>query len=139
MIPDKINKIIYNSGAYYIESKYIGDYTLEIDCKKLLAKYNYNSECYKNNIILKIKKKKLSEFINKLDELNVFSWKKDYSDENVCDGGYWSLKFKYNKNEIYEINGDNDYPENYEYFIETLAKYFPIIKLDYEYRKKLEK
>jgi hypothetical protein len=77
--------------------------------------------------------------MDKLFNLNIFSWEKDYSDENVCDGGYWLLKFEYVNNEILEIKGDNAYPENYKEFINTLEKYFPIIRMDNEYRWNIQK
>jgi hypothetical protein len=55
----------------------------------------------------------------------------------VLDGGYWSLKIEYVNNEPLEINGDNAYPNNYDNFIDILHKYFPIIKMDSEYRKNI--
>ena len=77
--------------------------------------------------------------MNELVSLDIFSWDKKYTDENVLDGGGWSLKIEYENNEFWEINGDNAYPSNYDNFIDILHKYFPIMKTDNEYRKNLEK
>ena len=134
-----LKKIIFISGAYFIENSYTGKYKLEVDCNELVGKYIFNSTYYNNKIKWKIKKKHFSEFINKLSELNVFSWKNDYSDSCVCDGGYWSLKFEYLKNEPIEIKGDNAYPNNFEEFYLILEKYFPIIKMDNKYRWNIQK
>jgi len=133
-----ITKIIYISGAYWIDGPYVGKYSIEINPKKLTGKYNYESNFYKNEIIWKYSKRHYFKFIDELVDLNVFSWKKEYLNENVCDGGYWSLKFEY-KNNSFEIIGDNDYPENYDDFFNIMVKYFPILQWDYEYRRKIEK
>jgi hypothetical protein len=133
----KIKEIQFSSGAYWIETVYTGEFILKISFNKLLCKYSYKSNFYKNIIKWKITKRHLYKFNNELIVLDIFSWNKKYT-ENVEDGGYWSLKIKYGKNEYLEINGDNAYPENYYDFINILKKYFPIIKIDNEYRKKIQ-
>jgi len=134
-----IKKIQFSTVAYYVESVYTGSFTLIIDYNKLLCKYSYKSNFYRNITKWKIYKEHFLKFMNELVSLDIFSWDKNYTDENVLDGGGWSLKIEYENNEFLEINGDNAYPSNYDNFINILHKYFPIIKMDNEYRKNLEK
>ena len=107
-----IRKIQFSSGAYWIETVYTGKIILNIDFNKLVCKYSYKSNFYKNIIKWKISKKYLIKFYYELMVLDVFSWNKVYK-ENAEDGGYWSLKIEYQNNEIFEVNGDNSYPDNY--------------------------
>jgi len=133
-----IISIQFSSGAYWIETAYTGKFTLEVNFGKLLCKYSYKSDFYKNIIKWKISNKHSKNFINELIELDIFSWKNNYT-EDALDGGYWLLKIEYRNNEKIEINGHNAYPENYNNLIEILWKYFPIIKFDNEYRIKIQK
>jgi hypothetical protein len=135
---DNIKIFKYVSGSYYITSVYTGAYLIEIDSKKLICKYNFKSSFYNTEIKWKINKNHLFTFFEELNSINVFLWDTKYSDENACDGGYWSISIKYNKNEIIEIIGDNAYPDNFDTFYNILEKYFPIISMDLEYRLKLE-
>jgi hypothetical protein len=134
-----INKITFESGAYWISSHYTGNYIIEIDKKGLIGKYTYKSYFYNTEIKWKISRKYYMKFIDELICMNIFSWNNKYSDENVCDGGYWSLKIEYNKNELLEIDGSNAYPNDYDMFFSILMKYFPIIQKDNEYRLKIER
>jgi hypothetical protein len=134
-----INKIIFTSGVYYVENLYTGEYFVEIDLKKLLCKYTFNSSFYNNEVKWKISKRHYLKFLEELMNINIFSWNNNYTDNDVADGSYWLLKFVYSKNELFEIKGSNAYPENYGDFIDALEKYFPIIPMDREYRIKLRK
>ena len=50
-------------------------------------------------------------FLNALDELDVWSWKEDYSDSDVMDGGGSNLQIITNKNKLY-TSMYNDCPDN---------------------------
>jgi hypothetical protein len=136
--PRKIILFKYESGSHWIESPYIGKYSIEIDSKKLMCKYIYNSDFYNIEVKWKISRKQYLKFNEDLIGINIFSWNKKYIDENICDGGTWSLLIKYNKNELFEIIGDSACPDNYEDLKNIILEYFPIIKEDNEYRKKIE-
>jgi hypothetical protein len=135
---ENIRKFTFVSGAYWINSPYAGEYYIEIDKRELIAKYSFKSNFYNTEIKWKISRKYYLKFVNELIDINLFTWDNEYADENVCDGGYWSLKIEYDKNELFEINGRNAYPSDYELFFDILIKYFPIIQKDNEYRWKIE-
>jgi len=133
-----IYKFHFKRGDYYISDYYIiGKCRIEIDMKKRLGIYFFDGSFYQNKITWRISKSHFSNFIEELKTLGVFSWTNNYSNKHVCDGGYWSLSIKSKNNEIFEVMGDNDYPEKYNIFYDTLEKYFPVIHLDREYREKL--
>jgi len=133
-----IQNIRFQSGAYYIVSPYGGELIIEIDSKKLMGRYNYKSRFYKISVKWKINKEIFLKFIEEIIKIDIFSWNKNYNASDVLDGGYWSLIIEYNKNETFEVIGDNAYPDNFDEFYKILKKYFSIIRKDYEYRKEME-
>jgi hypothetical protein len=76
---NNIKKIQFSTGAYYIESVYAGSSTLIIYYNRLLCKYSYKSNFYRNNIKWKIYKEHFLKFINELVSLDIFSWDKNYT------------------------------------------------------------
>lgn len=75
------------------------------------------------------------DWLKELAELEIFSWKENYS-ADVADGGQWQLIFD-NGREIYRGQGLNAYPENFERFLDWLDALVP--ELEFVNRKRLEK
>ena len=64
-------------------------------------------------------------FFQTLDDINVWRWKKSYTNNEVLDGGSWSLKITKNSKKT-ECHGNVDYPSNFDDFLEALNKLMPI-------------
>ena len=78
--------------------------------------------------LLVIEKVKLMEdqinfFWNKLNELQVWNWKKDYFDPDVMDGTEWRLKIIRPKKSQLKVEGQNAYPDNFDDFLKLLNSY----------------
>ena len=69
----------------------------------------------------------LAEFSRSLDELNVWEWKKYYSNSNIMDGVQWSLTIRTDSKEL-DSGGSNDFPENIYRFIQSINQ---LINMDY--------
>lgn len=74
---------------------------------------SYSADLYRNMFDLNHKKeisqKKLKDFILKINELDLLSWKNIY-DSDICDGTQWELRMSYNGSEKKKIYGSNSYP-----------------------------
>jgi integration host factor subunit beta len=57
----------------------------------------------------------------KSNDLQVWKWKKNYSDNNVLDGTQWSLKIRFN-GKTKNSYGSNSYPESFKLFLKALNK-----------------
>ena len=75
------------------------------------------------------------DWFEELEELEIFSWEKNYS-ADVADEMQWKLIFDDGK-EIYRGQGSNAYPENFERFLDWLDALVP--ELEFVNRKRLEK
>ena len=65
------------------------------------------------------------EFWQTVDALKVWSWKKDYYNEDIKDGTQWGLRIKKQGKRGRKIFGSNAYPEpkgTFNSFIKTLNK-----------------
>jgi hypothetical protein len=69
----------------------------------------------------------LADFSQSLDELNVWEWKKYYSNSNIMDGVQWSLTIRTDSKEL-DSGGSNDFPENIYRFIQSINQ---LINMDY--------
>ncbi|MBR0287565.1 MAG: hypothetical protein IJQ82_01155 [Selenomonadaceae bacterium] len=93
------------------------------------------------NGLLSVGNKKSSEknvseaWLKKLDALNIFEWEKNYHID-ILDGEQWELTFKDGK-KVYRGQGSNDYPENWEKFLDWLDELIP--EMEFVNRKRLEK
>ena len=76
------------------------------------------------------------EWLKEFDVLNVFSWEKDYYNAEILDGTQWELIYKHGRR-LYHGHGSNDYPENFEKFLDWLDKLIP--ELFFVNRRRLEK
>ena len=69
----------------------------------------------------------LADFSKSLDELNVWEWKKYYSNSNIMDGVQWSLSIRTSSKEA-NSGGSNDFPANIYRFIQSINQ---LINMDY--------
>ena len=76
------------------------------------------------------------EWLKEFEELNIFSWEKDYYNYEILDGTQWELVFKWGK-KTYHGHGSNAYPEKFEKFLDWLDKLIP--EMEFVDRERLEK
>ena len=87
-----------------------------------------NHELFESDYILKSiepSAKEWEQFFDVMDNLKVWSWKKDYNDEGMLDGTQWELIIKIKGKRGRKIYGSNAYPEpkgTFKSFIEALNK-----------------
>ena len=65
-------------------------------------------------------------FWKEIDEFDVWSWEKEYSNNEILDGFGWELKIKRKGKRKREIEGFNSYPKNEEFFnnfLECIIKF----------------
>lgn len=86
-------------------------------------------------------KEKLSQFWKKVDELNVWSWRRDYNEggyDPVCDGYTWELKLRSPDGKTLYSGAVHEFPDNFDDFAKVINKLFEnklnqeIIELDDE-------
>ena len=87
-----------------------------------------NHELFESDYILKSTEpstKEWEQFFDVIDNLKVWSWKKDYNDEGMLDGTQWELIIKIKGKRGRKIYGSNAYPEpkgTFNSFIKALNK-----------------
>ena len=87
-----------------------------------------NHELFESDYILKSTEpsaKDWEQFFDVMDNLKVWSWKKDYNDEGMLDGTQWELIIKIKGKRGRKIYGSNSYPEPkgiFKSFIKALNK-----------------
>ena len=87
-----------------------------------------NHELFESDYILKSTEpsaKDWEQFFDVMDNLKVWSWKKDYNDEGMLDGTQWELIIKIKGKRGRKIYGSNAYPEpkgTFNSFIKALNK-----------------
>ena len=116
---------------------FVGYKTVEIAIVRDTATY----KILRNGLLDVDKKKspdlKVSDkWLKKLDALKIFNWQKDYFNPEILDGTQWELVFK-DGEKIYRGNGSNNYPENWEKFLDWLDELIP--ELEFVNRKRIEK
>lgn len=85
--------------------------------------------------------KKLSEFWKKVDELNIWNWRRDYNEGGyapVDDGYTWELKLRSPNGKTLYSKAIHEFPDNFDDFAKVINKLFEnelnqeIIELDDE-------
>jgi hypothetical protein len=110
---------------FYEGSCYMG---LSETCEYISDKGILKSELLGNIYPLNFKEIKadensLNRFWKKLDEINIWSWKKNY-DNVVCDGHCWELSLRNKDGKAKHVTGFNMYPRNFQKFIDALNQLF---------------
>ena len=83
---------------------------------------------------IKADENSLNQFWKSLDEIDIWSWKEKYIDEqaNTC-GNSWRLSLRNKDGKSKDIDGYEMYPHNFQKFIDALNKLFQIkIEIEYE-------
>jgi len=76
----------------------------------------------------------LIQFWKRLDEIDIWSWKEKYINEQAATCGHsWRLSLVNKHGKSKEIEGYEMYPHNFQKFIDALNQLFQIkIKIEYE-------
>ena len=77
--------------------------------------------CYVEPAEFKPTKEAWDKFIETVDGLNVWSWKKDYSDPYTLDGTQWSLSMSKAGSKV-KCEGSNMYPPDFEKFVRAVNR-----------------
>ena len=68
---------------------------------------------------------KILTFWDKIDELKIWKWKKEYSPKDeILDGHQWELKLRNRNGKMRNFGGHMSYPDNYNEFIKELNNLF---------------
>jgi hypothetical protein len=90
--------------------------SIDLICKDKARLISYSGE-----EIFEVKDYKILTFWDKMDEMNIWDWKKSYkSNLSVTDGVQWNLELKsrYGKNVI--SRAYNEFPRNFKTFIKEI-------------------
>jgi hypothetical protein len=125
-------EVIFYENAYYT-----GPETCEyISDKKILRSNNGLVETSYPVGIKEIKasENNLIQFWKRLDEIDIWSWKEKYINEQAATCGHsWRLSLVNKHGKSKEIEGYEMYPHNFQKFIDALNQLFKIkIKIEYE-------
>lgn len=80
----------------------------------------------------------LNQFWKRLDEIDIWSWNKEYSTpQPVIDGHCWELSLRNKDGKAKHVTGHEMYPSNFQKFIDVLNQLFQIkIEIFYEKHEK---
>ena len=67
---------------------------------------------------------KIKNFWKKMDEIDVWNWKKNYSIGEICDGHMWKIYIRNNEGKAKVVNGHQEYPHNFNKLIKALNNLF---------------
>lgn len=75
--------------------------------------------------IVDLQEHKILHFWDKMDELQVWKWKKEYNPKyEILDGHQWELKLRNRNGKTRNFGGHMSYPDNYNDFIKELNNLF---------------
>ena len=69
---------------------------------------------------IQLTKRRIKNFLKKMDEIDVWNWEKNYSIGEICDGHMWKLKIIYHDKAKY-CSGYDYFPRNFKKFIKELS------------------
>ena len=103
-----ISKISFTIGGYFdgYETR-----TVLLDGEKLRMTITHSLHSEVREIALSLTK---MEFLNRLRELHIESWKSKYIDPDILDGTQWELEINFSDGyKPVNIAGSNAYPDNF--------------------------
>ena len=78
-----------------------------------------------SELIVDLKEHKILHFWDKMDELQVWKWKREYNPKyEILDGHTWELKLRNRNGRTRNFDGHMSYPDNYNEFIKELNNLF---------------
>ena len=78
-----------------------------------------------SELIVDLKEHKILHFWDKMDELQVWKWKREYNPKyEILDGHQWELKLRNRNGRTRNFDGHTSYPDNYNEFIKELNNLF---------------
>ncbi len=78
-----------------------------------------------SELIVDLKEHKILHFWDKMDELQVWKWKREYNPKyEILDGHTWELKLRNRNGRTRNFDGHTSYPDNYNEFIKELNNLF---------------
>ena len=63
----------------------------------------------------------MEKLLEKLEMIDVWSWKEKYVKDGVCDGTQWSIELELHGKKLIS-SGDNAYPLRFKLFCKAIAK-----------------
>lgn len=97
-------------------------YQVEIDLENGTAEYtvfDYGYE-HRSTESIDLSPDEINHFLAKLEEANVFRWKKEYVNRDILDGTSWSVELTLRGGNVFESRGSNAYPKRWELFCRSL-------------------
>ena len=74
---------------------------------------------------IQLTERKIKNFWKKMDEIDVWSWEKNYSPiGEICDGHMWELRLRNKEGKAKVVNGHEEYPHNFNKLIKALNNLF---------------
>lgn len=91
--------------------------------------YDFDKPEYQDNLVLNEEIPMLPdeymEFEEALDSLYLLDWKRNYHNNNICDGEQWRITIKPRKGRKISFYGSNAYPPYWKQFIKLIGNHFP--------------
>ncbi|MGL4848067.1 MAG: hypothetical protein ACRC28_03935, partial [Clostridium sp.] len=94
---------------------------LEVNFIENKIRYMHSLKTKGEYIQKEIERVEIEDFIEKLKEIKLVTWKANYSELGVCDGTQWSIKIDTATEKI-EKYGDNKYPPQWKGFCKLIEK-----------------
>jgi hypothetical protein len=73
---------------------------------------------------VQLTERKIKNFWKKMDEIDIWGWKKNYSIGEICDGHMWKLHIRNKEGKGKVVNGHSEYPYNFDELIKALNNLF---------------
>ena len=73
---------------------------------------------------IQLTERRIKNFWKKMDEIDVWNWKKNYSIGEICDGHMWKLHMRNKEGKGKVVNGHSEYPHNFNKLIKALNNLF---------------
>lgn len=115
---------------FYIGSFFGSAVSVNVRIKRKRVFYSVDFDMpYKAGVSnVPLSEKNSAAWLSRLGKIRLDSWRSDYTDNDILDGTYWSLKYK-EDGVSRRICGSNEYPSNWDDFIETMDALVPEAKL----------
>lgn len=110
--------IYLNANKNYLRYAY-SELGMYIDLKK--EEYEKNCGVYVEQN--EISNQSIEELSQKLMELGVYKWNKEFVDLEIMDGVQWNIDIDFMNNSNFQISGSNKYPDKWENLLFLINKY----------------